>query len=71
MRLGERSMQIPTFEPSSPLIASAYPEDLADLTAGMSDEQALRKIGQRSSTSGKLVTLLMIGGAVGMGWFYM
>src|SRR3954453_7603885 len=69
MRLGERSL-IPTFEPSPPLVASAYPDDIGDLAAGLSDEQALRKIGQRSSLSGKLVTLAMIGGAVGLGWFY-
>lgn len=70
MRLGERSTLIPTFEPSPPLVASAYPDDLGDLAAGLSDEQALKKIGQRTSASGKIVTLLMIGGAVGLGWFY-
>jgi HEAT repeat protein len=71
MRLGKQSMLIPTFEPRSSVLASAYPEDLNDLAAGLSDEQALRKIGQRSSLSGKLVTLAMVGGAIGLGWFYM
>jgi HEAT repeat protein len=51
--------------------ASAYPEDLNDLAAGLTDEQAIKKIGQRTSTSGKIVTLLMVGGAVALAVFYM
>lgn len=70
MRMGLRSSSIPTFEPSSPLVSSAYPEDVGDLAAGLTDEQALRKIGQRSTTGGKLLMLVMVGSAVGMGYFY-
>ena len=58
----------PVPEPAT--LASAYPDDLNQLAAGMSDEQALKKIGQRSSTSGKFITLAVIGGAVALGWFY-
>lgn len=71
MRMGEDPKSIPTFEPRAPMLASAYPDDLHDLAAGLTDEQALRKIGQRTSTSGKIITLLMVGGAVGLAWFYM
>ncbi len=71
MRTGTRLPLIPTFEPDPPLVASAYPEDLGDLAAGLSDEQALRKIGQRSTMTGKILTLLMVGGAAGLVWFYM
>ena len=71
MDMGERSSSIPSFEPSSPFVSSAYPDDLGDVAAGLSDEQAIKKIGQRTSTSGKIVTLLMIAGAVGLAWFYM
>ncbi|MFI5306514.1 MAG: HEAT repeat domain-containing protein [Polyangiales bacterium] len=70
MRMGTRS-EIPTFEPSAPLVASAYPEDLGNLAAGLSDEQALKKIGQRTTMTGKLLALLMVGGAGGMAYFYM
>jgi HEAT repeat protein len=71
MRMGDRFSLIPTFEPNPPLVASAYPEDLGNLTAGLSDEQALRKIGQRTTFTGKLMALLMVGAAGGMAWFYM
>ncbi len=62
---------MPISEPRHPLVCSAYPEDLGNMAAGMSDEEAIRKIGQRSSASGKIVTLLMVVGAVGLAWFYM
>src|SRR5262249_3651092 len=68
---GQRFTQIPTFEPSPPLVASAYPEDLGNLAAGLTDEQALRKIGQRTTATGKIVTILMVAGAAGLTWFYM
>jgi HEAT repeat protein len=58
----------PRIEPA--LKASAYPEDLDTLASGMSDEEALRKIGSRTTTTGKIVTLLMVGGAIGLGYFY-
>ncbi|HEX4354328.1 MAG TPA: HEAT repeat domain-containing protein [Polyangiales bacterium] len=58
----------PKFE--SPLLASAYPEDLDALAAGMSDEEALRKIGSHTTMTGRIVTILMIVGAVGLGYFY-
>jgi HEAT repeat protein len=59
----------PKFE-SSPLVASAYPEDLDTLTAGMSDDEALRRIGSRTTPTGRIVTILMIVGALGLGYFY-
>lgn len=71
MRMGEHFSLIPTFEPNPPLVASAYPEDLGNLAAGLSDEQALRKIGQRTTATGKILTLLMVGGAGALAWFYM
>lgn len=55
--------------PSRPHLASAYPEDLEKL-GHMSDEEAMRKIGQRTSWTGRLIALLMVGGAVGLGYFY-
>ena len=70
MRIDLGSNSLPTFEPKCPLRASAYPEDLNDLAAGLTDDQALKKIGQRTSTSGKIITLLMVGGAVGLAFFY-
>ncbi|MDH5674530.1 MAG: HEAT repeat domain-containing protein [Myxococcales bacterium] len=71
MPKGEDFTSIPIFEPSPSLIASAYPDDIGDLAAGMSDEQAIKKIGQRSSTSGKIITFLMVAGAAAMVYFYM
>jgi HEAT repeat protein len=59
----------PKFESS--LRASAYPEDLDALAAGMSDEEALRKIGSRTTPTGRIVTILMVVGAVALGYFYM
>jgi HEAT repeat protein len=70
MRIDLGSNSLPTFEPKSPLRGCAYPEDLNDLAAGLTDDQALKKIGQRTSTSGKIITLLMVVGAVGLAWFY-
>lgn len=58
----------PTFEPS--LKASAYPEDLDRMAAGMSDEEALRKIGSRSTTTGKIMAVLMVAGALVLGYLY-
>ena len=40
------------------------------MEAGLSDDEALRKIGQRSSLSGKIVTLAIVLGAGGLGYFY-
>ncbi|HKP57794.1 MAG TPA: HEAT repeat domain-containing protein [Polyangiales bacterium] len=58
----------PTHEPS--LRASAYPEDLDRLAAGMSDDEALRKIGSRTTTTGKIMAVLMVAGAVLLGYLY-
>jgi HEAT repeat protein len=58
----------PQFESS--LKASAYPEDLDALAAGMSDDEAIRKIGRRTTPTGRIVTILMVVGAVGLGYFY-
>lgn len=71
MRIDLGSNSLPTFEPKCPMRASAYPEDLNDLAAGLTDDQALKKIGQRTSTSGKIITFLMVAGAVGLAFFYM
>ena len=70
MRLGQRSTSIPVFEPTAPTECEAYPDDLGNLAAGMSDEQALRKIGQRTTATGKIVTVLIVGGAIALGWSY-
>jgi len=51
--------------------AFSYPEDLDNLAAGMSDEQAMKKIGQRSSTGGKILVLLMVATVGGLAFFYM
>lgn len=59
---------IPRFEPHPPSLCSAYPEDVDNLAAGMSDEQALKRIGQRSSLTGKLIFLAITGGAAALGW---
>jgi HEAT repeat protein len=59
----------PKFESS--LRASAYPEDLDTLASGMSDEEALRKIGSHTTMTGRILTILMLVGAVGLGYFYM
>ena len=58
----------PKFESS--LKASAYPEDLDALAAGMSDDEALRKIGSRTTPMGRIVTFVMVVGAVALGYFY-
>jgi len=71
MRLRDRSAPIPTFEPCPPTECSAYPEDLGNLAAGLTDEQALSKIGQRTTLTGKLMTLAIVGGAIFLGWSYM
>lgn len=52
--------------PNTPNQAHAYPEDLDTLASGMSDEQALKKIGQRSSTGGKIVTAAIVLGIGGL-----
>ncbi|HKU44369.1 MAG TPA: HEAT repeat domain-containing protein, partial [Polyangiales bacterium] len=61
------------FDPTAPepsLRASAYPEDLDRLASGMSDDEALRKIGSRTTTTGKIVAVLMVVGAVLLGYLY-
>lgn len=70
MRIDLGSNSLPTFEPKCPMRGCAYPEDLNDLAAGLTDDQALKKIGQRTSTSGKIISLLMVAGAVGLAFFY-
>jgi len=70
MRIDLGSNSLPTFEPKDSMRACAYPEDLNDLAAGLTDDQALKKIGQRTTTSGKIVSLLMVVGAVGLAFFY-
>ena len=71
MRLRDRIAPIPTFEPCPPTECAAYPEDLGNLAAGLSDEQALSKIGQRTTLTGKIMTIAVVGGALLLGWSYM
>lgn len=71
MRMADRFETTSISEPKPPLVCSAYPEDLGNMAAGLSDEEAIKKIGQRTSMSGKIVTVLMVAGAVGLAWFYM
>src|SRR5689334_5380162 len=70
MRLGERDASIPFFEPSAPTECCAYPDDIGNLASGLSDEQALRKIGQRTTMTGKILTIALVGGAIALGWSY-
>lgn len=62
---------VPTFTPSVPLRCSAYGDDLNNLASGLSDEQALKKIGSRTTTTGKIMAIIMVGGAAALGWNYM
>ncbi|HET8932641.1 MAG TPA: HEAT repeat domain-containing protein, partial [Polyangiales bacterium] len=57
-------------EPASSLRASAYPEDLEAIAAGMTDDEALRKIGSRTTPFGRVVTILMLLGAGALGYVY-
>lgn len=70
MRVRNKVEPLSEFTPPQPHMAYASPEDYEQMAAGMSDEEAIKKIGQRSSTSGKLVALLLVGGAVGLGFQY-
>lgn len=58
----------PCVEPRPPYLCSAYPEDLDNLAAGMTDEQALKRIGQRSTLTGKLIFGSMVLGAAALAW---
>jgi HEAT repeat protein len=64
-------MSIPGLEPHAPLVCSAYPEDLDNMGAGLTDEQVLKKISQRSTPTGKIATAVIVGGVIAMGWIYM
>jgi HEAT repeat protein len=57
-------------EPASSLRASAYPEDLESIAAGMTDDEALRKIGSRTTPFGRVVFIAMIVGAGALGYVY-
>lgn len=70
MRVRNKFEPLAEYTPPTPHLASALPEEYEHLAAGLTDEQALKKIGQRSTTSGKIVTIVMIIGAVGLGAFY-
>lgn len=56
--------------PETPNQACAYPEDLESLASGMSDDQALKKIGQRTSTTGKVLTIAIVLGVAGLVFTY-
>ena len=70
MRVRNKFEALAEYTPPNPHIASALPEDYERMTAGLSDDQVLKKIGQRSTTSGKIITAVMIVGALGLGGFY-
>jgi len=55
---------------SSSLIASSYPEDLDRIAAGMSDDEALRKIGSHTTPFGRVVFILMLVGAAALTYIY-
>ena len=57
-------------EPASSLRASAYPEDLEAMAAGMTDDEAIRKIGSRTTPFGRIVFIAMIVGAGALGYVY-
>ena len=70
MRVRNKVEPLSEYTPPNPHLASVSPEDYQQLAAGLTDEQALKKIGQRSSTSGKIITIAMIVGAAALSWFY-
>jgi HEAT repeat protein len=60
---------LPTFSPEQLSRPSVYPE-MGDAGAGLSDEQALKKIGRGTSTMGRVVTIGLIVGTIGLAWMY-
>ena len=70
MRVRNKVEPLSEYTPTNPHLASISPEDYPQLAAGLTDDQAIKKIGQRSSTSGKIITITMIVGAIALSWFY-
>jgi HEAT repeat protein len=68
MQLRDKSSPFHPQPPSAFL--SAYPEDLDTLAAGMSDDEALRKIGSRTTPFGRIITLAMIGGIAALAYIW-
>ena len=54
MRLNNKHTPLPIFDPKPPLKASVYPEP-SDNAGSLTDDQAVRKIGTRSSVGSKLL----------------
>ncbi len=69
MRPNKDNFPLPSADVSPPLRASIYPES-GDGAAALSDDDALRKIGKRTSTTGKVVALLLVVGAAVLVWTY-
>lgn len=71
MRTLDKISPLTGYEPPSPHLATASQEDLERLAAGLTDEQAIKKIGQRTTMGGRLVFIAMVAGVAGLVWFYM
>lgn len=65
-----RRKRPPLAVPPTPHIASIAQDDYEAFVGGLSNEQALRKIRQRTTTSGKVVAVAMVAGALGLCGIY-
>ena len=70
MRSRDDQDLIPQFIPDVPMRASAYPEDLDQIASGLTDEEAMKKIGQRTTLGGKILTLVLVGSVAGLAYAY-
>jgi HEAT repeat protein len=70
VRLNNKHTPLPIFEPKPSLKASVYPEPSDDIAGTMTDEQAIRKIGTRSSFMSKLLWISFIVAIVFLAWLY-
>ncbi len=70
MRLNNEQTPIPIYEPKQPLKASMYPEPSDDVAGTLTDDQALRKIGTRSSMMGKILWTSFVVAIVLLVWLY-
>ncbi|MDD9941675.1 MAG: HEAT repeat domain-containing protein [Myxococcales bacterium] len=71
MRTLDKFSPLAGYTPPSPHLTSATPEEIERLAAGLTDEQALKKIGQRTTLTGRIVSMLVVAGVVGMVFLYM
>jgi HEAT repeat protein len=60
---------LPNFNPELLSRPSVYPE-MDGSGAGLTDEQAIKKIGRGTSTMGRFVTIALVLGTIGLAWMY-